>query len=112
MERPPAAAHVFLHHRARDGTHGFTITESPAGRALDPEAYGPARPDPWQEVVRGERMLQIREPAEHWHQAQVRLEIDGTQILIGSNDLEADSLADVAAGLVRAPSAPPDLGAR
>jgi hypothetical protein len=35
----------------------------------------------------------------------------GTGILIHSGDLAAGALADLAAGLVRAPSVPPDLGA-
>lgn len=112
MDRPPAAAHVFLHYRAPHAAHGYTITESPADSAPDTEAYGPARPDPWQELTRGGRTMQVREPAEYWHLAQVELAIEDTRILIGSNDLTADALADVAAGLVRAPSAPPDLGAR
>jgi outer membrane lipoprotein-sorting protein len=109
MDRPPAAAHVFLHYRAPHGAHGYSITESPADTAPDPEAYGPPRPDPWQEVTRGGRTMQVREPAEHWHLAQVELALEDTRILIHSNDLKADALADVAAGLVRAPSAPPDL---
>jgi hypothetical protein len=40
----------------------------------------------------------------------VRLELGGTRILIHSTDLEPDALADVAAGLVRVPSEPPELG--
>jgi hypothetical protein len=39
------------------------------------------------------------------------LELDGTRILIHSTDVKADALADVAAGLVRAPSEPPKLDA-
>ena len=30
QDRPPSAAHVFLHYRAPDGTHGLSIAESPA----------------------------------------------------------------------------------
>ena len=55
--------------------------------------------------------MQVREPAESWHPAQARLDIDETRILIHSSDLGADALVDLAAGLVRAPSVPPSLGA-
>jgi hypothetical protein len=55
--------------------------------------------------------VQAREPAESWQPAQVRLELDGTRILIHSADLGADALVEVALGLVRAPSEPPELGA-
>ena len=56
--------------------------------------------------------MEIREPVESWHSAQVRLHLDGTRVLIRSSDLTAAALADVAAGLVRAPAEPPDLGGR
>lgn len=55
--------------------------------------------------------MQVHEPAESWQPAQVRLELDGTRILMHSTDLGADALADLAVGLVRAPSEPPKLGA-
>jgi hypothetical protein len=55
--------------------------------------------------------MEIREPVESRQSAQARLALDGTRILIHSSDLGADALADVAAGLVRAPAEPPDLRA-
>jgi hypothetical protein len=46
--------------------------------------------------------MQRRAPAESWQPAQVRMELEGTRILISSADLGADALTDLAAGLVRA----------
>jgi hypothetical protein len=107
QDRPPMAPHVFLHYRASDGTHGLRIGESPADGPRDDEAEGPG--GPWREIERNQRQMQIREPAESWQPAQARLELAGTRILIHSTDLGADALADLAAGLVRAPSEPPKL---
>jgi outer membrane lipoprotein-sorting protein len=109
QDRPPIAPHVFLHYRAADGTHGLRLAESPADGPRDEEAEGPG--GPWRAIERNHRRMQIREPAESWQPAQARLDLDGTRILIHSADLGADALADLAAGLVRAPSEPPKLGA-
>ena len=109
QDRPPMAAHVFLHYRASDGTHGLRLVESPADGPKDEEAEGPG--GPWRAIERNDRRMQIREPAESWQPAQARVDLDGTRILIHSADLGADALADLAAGLVRAPSEPPKLGA-
>jgi hypothetical protein len=108
-DRPPMAAHMFLHYNAGDGTHALRIAESPADGPRDTEAEGPG--GPWRRIERDHRPMQIREPAESWQAAQARLDLDGTRILIQSSDLAADALADLAAGLVRAPSVPPELGA-
>jgi hypothetical protein len=62
------------------------------------------------EVERDGRRMQVREPAESWQPAQLRMELDGTRIDMHSNDVGAAALADLAAGLVRAPTEPPDLG--
>jgi hypothetical protein len=51
----------------------------------------------------------VRELAEDWQPAQVHLELEGTRILIHSSDLDGDWLAGLAAALVPAPTAPPDL---
>jgi hypothetical protein len=100
---------VFLHYRAADGTHVVSITESPADHPRDVEAEGPG--GPWREVERDHRQIHVREPAESWQPAQARADLDVTRILISSTDLGAEALADLAAGLVRAPSQPPTLGA-
>jgi hypothetical protein len=108
QDRPPMAPHVYLHYRACDGTHQVSIAESPADRPTDDEAEGPG--GPWQAIERNDRPMQIREPAERRQPAQVRVDLDGTRILIHSTDLGAEALADLAADLVPAPSEPPDLG--
>jgi hypothetical protein len=41
----------------------------------------------------------------------LRLDLGGTRIFIHSSDLSADSLEELAAGLVRAPSEPPAFSA-
>ena len=107
-DRPPMAPCVHLHYRAADGTHALSIAQSPADRPADEEAEGPG--GPWRQIDRNHRRMQTREPAASWQPAQVRMELEGTRILIHSTDLGADALADLAAGLVRAPAEPPDLG--
>jgi hypothetical protein len=109
-DRPPMAPHVHLHYRAPDGTHTVSIAQSPADHPGEHSDYEHARPNPWLEIERGGRRMQIREPAESWQPAQVRLELDGTRIHIHSGDLTADWLADLAARLEAAPSEPPPLG--
>jgi hypothetical protein len=109
QDRPPMAPHVFLHYRAPDGTHRLHIAESPVAGPRDDEAEGPG--GPWRETERNQRHIAFREPAESWHSAQARVDLDGTRILIRSDDLTADALTDIAAGLVRAPSEPPRFNA-
>jgi hypothetical protein len=109
QDRPPAAPHVFLHYRAPDGTHALSITESPADHPREIEAEGPG--GLWREIKRDHRQIHVREPAETWQPAQARADLDRTRILISSTDLGAEALADLAAGLVRAPSEPPTLEA-
>jgi hypothetical protein len=107
-DRPPMAPRVFLHCRTEDGTHRLTIGQGPADHPAADEEAGPG--GPWRAVERNGRRMQIRDPAESWQRAQARLELGGTRILIDSGDLEADALADLGAGLVRAPAEPPELG--
>ncbi|HEX4670738.1 MAG TPA: hypothetical protein VH279_00650 [Solirubrobacteraceae bacterium] len=108
-DRPPAAPHVHLQYRAEDGTHAISIAESPAAHPGEHADYEHARPNPWQDIEHDGRAMQIREPAENWQPATVRMQLDGTRILIHSTDLTASALADLAAGLLPAPTKPPDL---
>lgn len=108
-DRPSIAPQVLLHYRSPDGTHAVNIAESPAGHPGEHSDYDHARPNPWEEIERDGRRFEIREPAESWQPAQVRLQLDGTHIRIDSSDLTADWLADFAARLVPAPSEPPAL---
>jgi hypothetical protein len=111
QERPRMAPHVYFHYRTPDGMHGIIVSQSPAGHPAAPEEYEPARANPWQDIERNGRPMQLREPAESWQPAQLRMELDGTRIDMRSDDVGAGALADLAAGLVRAPSEPPDLSA-
>jgi outer membrane lipoprotein-sorting protein len=109
-DRPPMAPAVHLHYRARNGTHSVHVAELPADRAGEHDEYEPAGAGPWQPVERNGRVMEIRDPAESWQPAQLRVELDGTRIVMHSNDLAAGALADLAADLVPAPSEPPELG--
>jgi outer membrane lipoprotein-sorting protein len=109
-DRPPMPPLVHLFYRARDGTHSVNVTELPADRAGEHEEYEPARAGAWQPVERDGRRMEIRDPVESWQPAQLRIELDGTRILMHSNDLAAAALADLAADLVPAPAEPPEFG--
>lgn len=109
-DRPPIAPSVHIDFRARDGMHGVHVVELGADRAGDNDEYEPARAAPWEEIERDGRTMEIRDGAESWQPAQLRVELDGTRILMHSNDIAADSLADLACDLVPAPSEPPELG--
>jgi hypothetical protein len=109
-DRPPIAPTVHLHYRTRNGTHSVQVAELAADRTGDYEEYEPSRAGPWQPVERNGRAMEVREPAESWQPAQLRMELDGTRILMHSHDLAAGVLADLAADLVPAPSEPPQLG--
>jgi outer membrane lipoprotein-sorting protein len=110
QERPRMAPHVYFHYRTPDGMHGVMVSQSPTAHPAAPEDYEPARAGPWQDVEREGRPMQVREPAESWQPAQVRLQLDGTRVHIHSSDMAAAALVDLAGGLVRAPSEPPLLG--
>jgi len=56
----------------------------------------------WQQITRNEISIQVR-PAE-WGQAQAYLERDGTFVFLVSDNLTADQIATLAAGLRAAPS--------
>jgi hypothetical protein len=108
--RPPITPSVHLDFRARDGMHAVHVVQIAAERADEYEEYEPGGAGRWRRVERDGRTIEIRDPVESWHPAQLRLELDDTRILMHSNDVTADSLADLAGDLVRAPSEPPSLG--
>lgn len=106
-ERLGTAPAVYLHYAAPDASHQLAIHLSPADHPGEHPEYDHADPGPWIDQERDGRRMQVREPAEDWQPAQARLELDGTRILIHSRDLDASWLADLAGGLVRAPTSPP-----
>ncbi len=109
-DRPPIAPSVHLDYRARDGMHSIHVVQLAADRAGDYDEYDPGGAGPWLQFERDGRTIEIRDPAESWQPAQLRVELDGTRILMHSNELAADSLADLASDLVPAASEPPGLG--
>ena len=102
-ERPP---HLHLHYHADDGTHDLDVAESPAGH---PGEHGGGRAGAWRAIEREGRSMEVGERAGDRQPAQVRLELDRTRILLQSTTLSVDILADLAAGLLHAPTRPPGL---
>jgi outer membrane lipoprotein-sorting protein len=109
-DRPPMPPLIHLSYRARHGMHSINVTQLPADRVGEHDEYEPSRAGPWQPMEHNGRPMEIREPAETWQPAQLRVELGGTRILMHSNDLAAPALADLAADLVPAPAEPPDFG--
>jgi hypothetical protein len=109
-DRPPIAASVHLDYRSRDGMHAVHVVQLAAERGGDYEEYEPGGAGPWRQFERDGRTMEIRDPAESWQPAQLRVELEGTRILMHSNEVAADSLADLASDLVPASPEPPDLG--
>ena len=97
-ERPPSPVQVSLSYRSDDGHESISISQM-AGADRASSHYGD---DDWEELTRDATSLKVR-PA-HWGQAQVYLERDGTSVFLVSDNLTADQLASIAAGLRSAPS--------
>jgi hypothetical protein len=97
MERPPTEPQVFVHYRAENGIQGFTISQSAVAGPFRDELPG----GEWQAVRHNGREMELREPVEDWHAAQVRLELGGTRIHLHSDSVGLGTLADAAADLVQ-----------
>ncbi len=98
-QEPPVAPQVHLHY----GPAGLRIVESPAGHPGEPAGIELAGAGPWRESERDGRRIEVREHAEYRLPSQVRLELEGTRIVIHSTVYGHDALADIAVGLKRAP---------
>src|SRR5262249_62387981 len=99
-ERPPTPEAVSIHYSRDDASHQFSIHETNAAERDPWEGYWEPEPREWN----GEEMLVATEP-----QARVRLERNGTQIVIQSEDLELEWLLGLVDLLVPAPDEPPPL---
>lgn len=108
-ERHGLAPSVYLHCAAANASHRVTLQQSPTRHPGEQPDYEHAHPGPWRVEPRAGRRIEVREPVEHWQPTQVRLELEGTRILIHSHDLDAKWLTELAATLVPAPTSPPDL---
>jgi len=103
---PPSA---LVHLSSDDGRYQVSLNQSPAGAAVDEPRDTLDVPSAWRTVEHGGRTLDVREPAERWAPTIVRAVREGTLVQVVSQDMELDALLDLAAGLVRAPDAPPPL---
>jgi hypothetical protein len=99
-DRPSTPEAVFIHYFRDDASHQFSINERAAGE--QDEFAGD-----WEELERsGERLLVASEP-----QTRARVEREGTEITIHSQDLELERLFELVDLLVPASSEPPPLAA-
>jgi hypothetical protein len=99
-ERPAMPEAVTIHYSRHDATHQFSLHLTATSER---DEWGGR----WEPLERnGEELLVASEP-----QARVRLEREGTQITISSQDLELEWLLDLVALLVPAPDEPPPLSA-
>jgi outer membrane lipoprotein-sorting protein len=97
-ERPPTPEGVSIHYFRDDASHQFSLHEV-AARERDEFAGA------WDELEHeGEQLLVAETP-----QARVRVEREGTQITIHSQDLEVERLLELVDLLVPAPDEPPPL---
>jgi len=99
-ERPPSPESVSVHYWRQDASHQFALHETAAGEQ-DPWAGD------WEPSERNvEELLVATHP-----QARVRVERDGTQVIIHSETLDLERLLELVDILVPAPSEPPPLAA-
>jgi hypothetical protein len=100
-QRPRLAAHVSLNYHSDDGHQSISISQMAAADAA--HHYGNMIDDEnWQELARDGTSVRVRPP--EWSQAQAQIERDGTFVFLVSDNLTADQLATIAAGLRPAPS--------
>ncbi len=94
-QRPAAAARVQLSYRSDSAHENVAISQ----RSLaDPDSF--ADTEGWQKVDREGMSLDVRHEG---HQSELRLEREGTAVLMTSSTLSTDQLADLAVSLVPAP---------
>lgn len=101
-QRPLTPAQVALSYRSPDGHQSISITQMAAGDRASHHYETMVGDENWQQITRDDATLHVR-PAE-WGQAQAHLERDGTFGFLVSDNLTADELATIAAGLRAAPS--------
>ena len=97
-DEPPMAPQVHLQYVGA----GVRIAQSPASHPDAMSGFVFDGAGPWREVERRGRRIEIQEHADDRRPAQVRLDLEGTRVVIPSAVFGAEALADVAAGLRRA----------
>ena len=102
VKRPPSPAQVSLSYYSDDGHQGIAIWQMAAADRASHHYGRMINDENWHDVTRDGTTVKIK-PAE-WGQAQAHLERDGTFVYLISDNLTADQLATIAAGLRPAPS--------
>ena len=97
-EEPHVAPQVHLQYVSK----GVRIAQSPAAHPNAMNGFVFDGAGPWREVERAGRRMEVQEQVERRPPAQVRLDLEGTRVVVHSWDVDADGLVDVAAGLRRA----------
>jgi hypothetical protein len=97
-EEPHVAPQVHLQYVGQ----GVRIAQSSAGHPDAMSAFVFDGAGPWREIERGGRTMEAQDHVERRPGAQVRLELEGTLVVVHSGSLDVDALADIAAGLQRA----------
>lgn len=108
--RPLVRPSATLSLRSPDNLRTVRITQIPVDGEGEYDEWDHAGPAPWRETSHDGIQIQWRDPVEDWQPARVRLDRDGTRILIDSPDLPAKSLLDLATNLVELGSERPDFG--
>ena len=99
-QRPPTPMQIGLTYRSVDGHESVSITQMAAAESHPYQR--PGNEQDWENVTR--HGIPMRTRPEHWGQAQVELEQEGTFLHLMSDNLTQDQLLTLAAGLRPAPS--------
>jgi hypothetical protein len=100
-QRPPTPPQVSLSYRSDDGHESISISQMAAADRASHHYENMVNEGDWQEVTRDGTSVKVR-PA-GWGQAQAHLERDGTFVFLVSDNLTADQIGTIAAGLRPAP---------
>ncbi|MGI8712634.1 MAG: DUF4245 family protein [Solirubrobacteraceae bacterium] len=101
-QRPPSPTQVSLGYRSDDGHQSISISQMAAADRASHHYENMVNEGEWQEAVHDGTSVKVR-PA-GWGQAQAHLNRDGTFVFLVSDNLTADQLGTIAAGLRPAPS--------
>lgn len=97
--QPPVPQSAHLHLGSQDGTRSVTITQCAASDAAGIDEWDHADPAPWQNADRNGLTIEFREANADWQPTRVRLEREGTRLLLDSTSLDAEALLDLAVSL-------------
>jgi hypothetical protein len=97
-ERPPAPASVSIRYRSDSGHESLSLLLQPVG-----EARWPGDTARWEQAQAGPYTVRVWGRGEGGPQSQLRLDHEGTSVLMLSDTLSRDQLVAIAAMLVPAP---------